>query len=152
MEEFWKLVIAFKILHIIFYKIYSIRIFFLIVCVRAWFCLKGSVRGAGWKLWSSEGPPCCATVVLAALLRGAGNCVKREQYEAMDLNGQPSSMPEAILMPWTYIDSHCPCLKQSWSHRPTWTATVHAWSNPEAKNLRGEDYPCLKQSWDHGTT
>ena len=52
----------------------------------AWFCLngrhgsasvasmvlpQGSVRWFGGKLWSSKGPPCCPTAVLAALLHGA---------------------------------------------------------------------------------
>jgi len=23
------------------------------------------------------------------------------------------SIPETVLKPWTYMDSHCPCLKQS---------------------------------------
>ena len=33
--------------------------FFFFFFVRAWFCLKRSVRWFGSRSWSSEGPPCC---------------------------------------------------------------------------------------------
>ena len=31
--------------------------------VQEWFCLKWSVQWFGWRLWSSEGPPCCTKVL-----------------------------------------------------------------------------------------
>lgn len=41
-------------------------------CVPALFCLWWSVSWCGWRLWSSEGPPCCClTAGLTALLHWA---------------------------------------------------------------------------------